>query len=368
VVSGGTLYLFWSRQDTDRALYYQTTTDLTTWSAKQTVGQQIGVPVQNTTSNFGIAKLASGTWVLGWLWPASTNEGIYQTANNHGYPVARVATSTNLTSWTSSVELHLPYTQRGVSSIGWPRTRPAGRWWRRSVGCRARGRYTGSTHIHPTPESHTCPTLNRRLTTTDASFLYFERPGQPLHIGSCNVYEGRVSVEDVIGVLEDRLHLLPRYRQKVVFAPVGIAHPTWEDDRAFDVRNHVEEVELPEPGMTRRSRAWGAAFSPMLPRDRPLWKMVVLHGRPDGTTAVIWKVHHAMVDGVSVVDLLMTLHDLTRTKAGAAARALAGRGPRRPTDATEDAVRDRLVDAARRWTDEVFGPCARKRRDGGRGR
>ncbi|MFN8558834.1 MAG: DUF6531 domain-containing protein [Dehalococcoidia bacterium] len=116
VVSGGAVYLFWSRQDTNRKVFYQSTTDLVNWTAKATVGQDIGVPVNNTTSNFGITRLPSGTWALGWLWTSTVNElpGI---ANNLLYPTARVATSTNLTTWTSGVELHLPYSQRGVQSI-----------------------------------------------------------------------------------------------------------------------------------------------------------------------------------------------------------------------------------------------------------
>ena len=104
---------------------------------------------------------------------------------------------------------------------------------------------------------------------------------------------------------------MPRYRQKVVFPLFAMAHPTWEDDPAFDIRNHVVELALPAPGDDRAlSEIGGRAFAGMLDRDHPLWKLIVVQGRADGNTAVIWKVHHAMIDGVSGVDLTMVLHDL----------------------------------------------------------
>ena len=86
--------------------------------------------------------------------------------------------------------------------------------------------------------------LNRRLTTQDASFLYLEKPNEPMHIGSCAVYEGDISADTLTDLLRRRLHRLPRYRQRVVFAPLAVAHPTWEDDPDFDIRNHIEEIEL----------------------------------------------------------------------------------------------------------------------------
>lgn len=201
--------------------------------------------------------------------------------------------------------------------------------------------------------------LNRRLSTTDAAFLYFERPQEPLHIGSCNVYDGHVSREEVMQTLLDRLHLLPRYRQKVVFPPFGIAHPTWEDDADFDIRNHVEEMSLPEPGDDRTlSEVGGRIFSAILDRNRPLWKLVLLQGHQSGNTHMIAMVHHAMVDGVSGVALQMVIHDLT-AKPDESATPPAPWQPRPAPDGItllQDAVRDRLVDAARIWTEEVFRP------------
>jgi diacylglycerol O-acyltransferase len=199
--------------------------------------------------------------------------------------------------------------------------------------------------------------LNRRLTSVDATFLYTEKPTLPMHVGGCMIYEGHVSLAELIAALEARLHLLPRYRQKVVFPPFGIAHPTWEDDPAFDIRNHAAEISLPPPGDERTlSEAGGAAFAGMLDREHPLWKLIVVHGRSDGNTAVIWKIHHAMIDGVSGVDLTMVLHDL---KADSPAPAPPS-APWRPQPVPDplallqDSVRDRLTEIARVATDEAF--------------
>ena len=91
------------------------------------------------------------------------------------------------------------------------------------------------------------PDLRRRLTPIDAGFLYAERPTQPLHIGFCIIYEGQLSRDTLLAAVRDRLHLVPRYRQRVVFPPFAVAHPTWEDDPAFDLRHHITEVTLPPP-------------------------------------------------------------------------------------------------------------------------
>src|SRR5438046_2128658 len=127
--------------------------------------------------------------------------------------------------------------------------------------------------------------LTRRLTTPDAGFLYSEKSNNPTHVGSIGVYEGHISRDELIEIMEQRLHLLPRYRQKVVFPPFNAAHPTWEDDPNFDIRNHIEEITLPPPGDDQvLSEVGGRAFAPPLPRDRPLWKLVLIQGRPDGNT------------------------------------------------------------------------------------
>jgi diacylglycerol O-acyltransferase / wax synthase len=200
--------------------------------------------------------------------------------------------------------------------------------------------------------------LKRRLTTLDSTFLYFERPDQPMHIGGCMVYEGRISRDELARVLLDRLHRLPRYRQKVVFPPFSFAHPTWEDDSGFDIVHHVGEATLPAPGDDRAlAEVGGRVYAGMLDRQHPLWQLILLHGRADGNTAVIWKIHHAMIDGVSGIDLTMVLHDLTPESEPTARPAVAWQPQPSPDPISllQDAVRDRLTAIAEALTDSAFG-------------
>jgi WS/DGAT/MGAT family acyltransferase len=201
------------------------------------------------------------------------------------------------------------------------------------------------------------PQLNRRLTTQDAGFLYFDRPNQPMHGLSIAEYEGDLSLEDVTEAMSERLHLLPRYRQKVVFPPFMVSHPTWEDDPDFDIRNHVVEETLPAPGDDRALAEAAAKYLvPLMDRSRPLWKMVVVRGLADGNTGLFSIAHHAMIDGVSGVDLLLTTHDLTPNAAPPEPPASPWQPAPMldPLTLLEDAVRDELVEQAQRWTDQTF--------------
>src|SRR4051794_40044491 len=100
-----------------------------------------------------------------------------------------------------------------------------------------------------------------------------------MHVAECLVYDGHFTAADLIKMIQDRLHLLPRYRQKIVSPPLGIAPPTWEDDPDFDVANHVDEGFLPAPGDDKvLSQIGGQLFVELLDRSRPLWKATVLQG------------------------------------------------------------------------------------------
>ena len=156
----------------------------------------------------------------------------------------------------------------------------------------------------------TAPTLRQRMTAADASFLYFERPTAPLHIGSTLVIDGEISREEVVTHIASRLHRIPRYRQIAAFDAFNIGHPRWEDDDRFDILRHIEEVRLPDGASMEEIFAVIAnLFAPMLPRDRPLWKMIIIHGLPGGRTGITSLVHHCMVDGVSGMELLTAITD-----------------------------------------------------------
>jgi len=152
--------------------------------------------------------------------------------------------------------------------------------------------------------------LKKRLSAHDAVFLHWERAEQPFHVCECMVYAGKVTAADMKRMLEERMHLLPRYRQRIVFTPLDLDHPTWEDDPEFDLGRHIAESELPAPAGDRQISTYcGELFCQLLDREHPLWHMTVIHGHTSGNTVVFLKLHHAMVDGVSSVELIEVLHD-----------------------------------------------------------
>lgn len=152
--------------------------------------------------------------------------------------------------------------------------------------------------------------LHHRLTALDAAFLYLEKPTAPMHIGGITLLEGRLPVGSFVESLQSKLHLLPRYRQRLVVPPLNIGHPTWENDPEFDIENHVFPLELSKPGSDAQlRREANKLFAQVLQRDKPLWKIYVIHGLENDRTALVSLVHHSMVDGVSGVELLKIIMD-----------------------------------------------------------
>lgn len=154
--------------------------------------------------------------------------------------------------------------------------------------------------------------LTSRLSAQDAAFLYLERPNAPLHIGSLGVYEGRIPYERFVAHLDSRMPSIPRYRQRVTFVPFHLSHPTWEDDPEFHIRNHVHHVTLPPPGSDQQlSELTANLFARPLDRFKPLWEAFVIHGLEQERTGILMKVHHCLVDGISGIDLLMAILDIS---------------------------------------------------------
>jgi diacylglycerol O-acyltransferase len=154
------------------------------------------------------------------------------------------------------------------------------------------------------------------LSGLDAWFLYGERHEAPLHIGATYIFEGESRVPGGRGALglaqtiEERLHLVPRYRQKVMWLPANLGNPVWVDDADFDLSYHVRRAALPSPGDDATLRDYTArVFARPLDLNKPLWEMTVVEGLSGGRVAVVNKVHHAMVDGISTVDLATLLLD-----------------------------------------------------------
>ena len=151
-----------------------------------------------------------------------------------------------------------------------------------------------------------------RLTAVDASFLAQEGPSAHMHVGAVMIFEGPApGYEELADHVRSRLHLVPRFRQKLAFPPVETGRPLWVDDPNFNLEYHVRDTALPAPGSEAQLRALAArVHSQALDRSKPLWEMWLVHGLEGNRFALITKTHHALVDGVSGVDLATVLFDL----------------------------------------------------------
>jgi WS/DGAT/MGAT family acyltransferase len=152
-----------------------------------------------------------------------------------------------------------------------------------------------------------------RLTAVDAAFLHQEKQASHMHVGALATFEGPPpSREDFLDHLESRLHLVPRYRQKLAFPPLQMGRPFWVDDPSFNIDYHVRHTALPRPGNPDQLRQLtGRIFSQRLDRSKPLWEVWLVQGLERGEFALISKTHHALVDGVSGVDIATVLFDLS---------------------------------------------------------
>lgn len=187
------------------------------------------------------------------------------------------------------------------------------------------------------------PELNRRLSSMDASFLYFEKKETPMHIGSVSLFDGDLPFEDFVAMLDAKMHLLPRYQQVVVPDPFNLGHPTWEHDHNFNIRNHIFKLQVAAPGGEKELiDLAGRIFTPMMERTKPLWDIYLVYGLEGKKTAMICRVHHCMVDGMSGVDLLKIVLDFSPTPA-----------PIPPKPAAK--VREPQPDPTRRLFDSILG-------------
>jgi diacylglycerol O-acyltransferase / wax synthase len=155
------------------------------------------------------------------------------------------------------------------------------------------------------------------MSVQDAAFLHIENGNNPMHIGSVAVLEGPApAYGDLVRLIASKLPLVPRYRQKVRFAPGGVGRPVWVDDSHFQILYHIRHTAVPPPGGRDELRNLaGRVFAQTLDRGKPLWELWMVEGLQDGRWAIISKVHHCMVDGVSATDLLTVTFDATEGSA-----------------------------------------------------
>jgi WS/DGAT/MGAT family acyltransferase len=139
-----------------------------------------------------------------------------------------------------------------------------------------------------------------RLTSIDAGFLHQEDgTAAHMHIGGLSIFNGPPPTEPELHEhIERRLTLLPRFRQKLAFPPLGSGRPLWVDDPSFNLRYHVRRTALPSPGNEEQlHRLVSRVFSQRLDRSKPLWELWVIEGLSGGDFGLMAKTHHAMVDG-----------------------------------------------------------------------
>lgn len=162
-----------------------------------------------------------------------------------------------------------------------------------------------------------------QLSPMDASFLYFETANAPMHIGAVAIYDqstvkgGVLGFKEILKNYETRLHLARAFRQRIVRVPLSLDHPYWLEDPDFDLEFHVRHIALPKPGDWRQLCIQVARLHARpLDTTRPLWEFTVIEGLdnveglPRNCFAIVSKVHHAAIDGVSGAEMTAAVHDL----------------------------------------------------------
>ena len=143
----------------------------------------------------------------------------------------------------------------------------------------------------------------------DALFLYIERPGQPLSIAGVSLFEGSIPLKACRDLVESKLPLIPRYRQRVAFPPLNLGLPTWQFDPTFDIRNHIRQVTLRNGTEAQLKKLASGILSTHLDRQRPLWDITLVRGLQGNRTGLIARIHHCLADGVAGVGIMNVLMD-----------------------------------------------------------
>ncbi len=161
----------------------------------------------------------------------------------------------------------------------------------------------------------------QQLTGLDSAFLYLETPNAPMQIGGLSIIEGQTPDGPFeLGMLRDllasRIHTSRTFTQRLVGVPLKLGNPYWVEDEEFDLDRHLQRTQLPEPGGWKELSALMAwEFSQPMDRDKPLWEILLVEGLetaegiPPGSLALISKIHHAAIDGVSGSEIMSAIYD-----------------------------------------------------------
>ena len=189
-----------------------------------------------------------------------------------------------------------------------------------------------------------------RLSVLDASFLYLERQNVHMHVAGLVILDpktrpdGKLRADDLATLIQDRIHLVPRFRQKAVFPPFGLGRPIWSDDQDFDVEFHLRRAALPAPGGRKELADFvQRVHSRALDRSKPLWEMYFIEGLEDGYVGILSKTHHAMIDGISGMDIATVMFDLTPEPQPIERQPWTPEQEPAPREVLVDAVRDQVT-------------------------
>ncbi|HUF85141.1 MAG TPA: wax ester/triacylglycerol synthase family O-acyltransferase [Acidimicrobiia bacterium] len=194
-----------------------------------------------------------------------------------------------------------------------------------------------------------------RLSAQDSSFLHLEQLETPMHTGALSIFEGapfldadgRFRLADTRELVESRLHLVPRYRKRLMHVPAELGRPIWVDDERFDISYHVRLTALPAPGTRQQLLTLAERVQAgMLDRSRPLWELWFVEGLEDGNVALIQKTHHALVDGVSAVDVALVLLDFTPEPTVLDSPPWSPEPPPSPEELLVDSIVERITEPA----------------------
>ena len=156
----------------------------------------------------------------------------------------------------------------------------------------------------------------QQISGQDATFLYAESPSSPMHIATLTIVEGSIAFNDFKEIVASKLHLIPKFRKKLLNVPLNLDYPYWVDDPNFDIDLHINRLKLPDPANWKTLREMTSSiFSSPLDLRRPLWSISFIEGLdevsqvPKGSIAIVSKIHHVMIDGSSGVGIMGILFD-----------------------------------------------------------
>ena len=148
-----------------------------------------------------------------------------------------------------------------------------------------------------------------RLSWGDTVFLHLEREGMPLNVACVCVFEGEIPFNACVRFVESKLPLIPRYLKRVVPPPLNLGLPSWEYDPTFDIRNHLREVTLKRGSDAELKTLAGKILSTVMDRQHPLWDLTFVHGLKGNRSALIFRLHHCLADGIAGVGIMHVLMD-----------------------------------------------------------